>query len=132
LVAPLLVLLAPQLRIPAVVLEILLGILVGPSGLDWVHVDVPVNVLAVLGLGFLLFLAGLEIDPARLRHGIGRILLAFVISLGLAAVIGWGIDAYGETGAPLFIAITLRRLRSGSSCRSCAMPVRPTPISGSS
>jgi Kef-type K+ transport system membrane component KefB len=107
LVAPLLVLLAPQLRIPAVVLEILLGIVVGPSGLDWVRVDVPVNVLAVLGLGFLLFLAGLEIDPARLRHGIGRILLAFVISLGLAAVIGWGIDAYGETDAPLFIAITL-------------------------
>lgn len=107
LAAPLLVLLAPQLRMPAVVLEILLGILVGPSGFDWIRVDVPVNVLALLGLGFLLFLAGLEIDPARLRHGIGRILIAFAISLGLAAVIGWGIDVYGETDAPLFIAITL-------------------------
>ncbi|HEV2309169.1 MAG TPA: cation:proton antiporter, partial [Acidimicrobiia bacterium] len=52
LAAPLLVSLVPRLRMPAVVLEIVLGIIVGPSVLGWVHVDAPVNVLSVIGLSF--------------------------------------------------------------------------------
>ena len=71
LLAPLALGFAPRLRIPAVVLEIVVGIVVGPSVLGWVHIDLPVEVLALFGLAFLLFLAGLEIDLARLR---GRVL----------------------------------------------------------
>ena len=37
--APFLLGLFPRVRLPAVVLEILAGIVVGPSGLGWVHVD---------------------------------------------------------------------------------------------
>jgi Kef-type K+ transport system membrane component KefB len=107
LAAPLLVRLAPPLRLPAVVLEILLGIAVGPSGLDWVEVDVPTDVLARFGLGFLLFLAGLEIDPRKLRGGAGRIAVAFAASFALALVAGIGTDLFGETDAPLFVAIAL-------------------------
>jgi Kef-type K+ transport system membrane component KefB len=65
--APLLVALAPWLRVPAVVLEIVLGIVIGPAGLGWVEADEPVRVVALLGLGWLLFLAGLEIDVHELR-----------------------------------------------------------------
>jgi Kef-type K+ transport system membrane component KefB len=65
--APFLLGLAPRLRLPAVVLEILAGIVVGPSGLGWVNVDQPVSILSLLGLSFLLFLAGMEIDIKRLR-----------------------------------------------------------------
>lgn len=107
LAAPLIVSLAPRLRIPAVVLEILLGIIVGPSGFDWVEVDVSTEVLALLGLGFLLFLAGLEIDPRRLRTGIGRILFAFGISLALAVGFGWGAELFHETSSPFFVGIAL-------------------------
>jgi Sodium/hydrogen exchanger family len=57
--APLIVGFAPRLRVPAVVLEIIGGIIIGPSGLGWVHVDLPVQILALFGLAFLLFLAGL-------------------------------------------------------------------------
>ena len=49
------------------VLEIVAGIVVGPSVLGWVEVDDTIAVVATLGLAFLLFLAGLEIDFARLR-----------------------------------------------------------------
>ena len=56
--APLLLGLAPGLRLPAVVLEIVAGIVVGPSGLGWVEIDEPVSVLAILGLAMLLFLSG--------------------------------------------------------------------------
>jgi hypothetical protein len=67
LAAPLVLGLVPRLRIPAVVLEIVLGILVGPSVLGWVEIDLPVQIIALVGLAFLLFLAGLEIDVRRPR-----------------------------------------------------------------
>ena len=62
LLAPLVLGLAPALRFPAVVLEIVAGIVLGPQVLGWVEVDAPVSIVALLGLAFLLFLAGLEID----------------------------------------------------------------------
>jgi len=60
--APLLLGLAPAVRIPSVVLELVAGIVIGPAVLGWVHVDDPVRVLSIVGLAFLLFLAGLEIE----------------------------------------------------------------------
>ena len=65
--APLLLGYQPRLRIPSVVVEIIAGVLVGPAVLGWVEVDLPVQVVAIIGLAFLLFLAGLEIDLQRLR-----------------------------------------------------------------
>jgi Kef-type K+ transport system membrane component KefB len=67
--APLFVRLA-RLRVPAVVVEIVAGIVVGPSVLGWVRVDLPVQMLSLVGLAFLLFLAGLEIDVAGLRGAV--------------------------------------------------------------
>lgn len=65
--APLLLGFAPRLRLPSVVLELVAGIVLGPSVLGWVQVDLPVQILALIGLAFLLFLSGLEIDVRRLR-----------------------------------------------------------------
>jgi hypothetical protein len=77
-------------KLPSVVVEIVAGIIVGPSVLRWVKIDQPINVVALLGLAFLLFLAGLEIDlrattpvssalrspalPARCCSGLSRTL----------------------------------------------------------
>jgi Kef-type K+ transport system membrane component KefB len=66
--APLLLGLFPRVLLPSVVLEIVAGIVVGPSVLGWVEVDGTIAVMATLGLAFLLFLGGLEVDfsqPAR-------------------------------------------------------------------
>ena len=52
----------PSVRLPSVVLEILAGIVIGPSVLGIVQVDETISVISVMGLAFLLFLAGLEID----------------------------------------------------------------------
>ena len=62
LLAPLALGFFPRFRLPAIVLEIVLGIIIGPSGLGWVTPDLPVSLLALVGLAFLLFLSGLEID----------------------------------------------------------------------
>jgi Kef-type K+ transport system membrane component KefB len=108
LAAPLALGFFPRLRLPAIVLEIVLGIVLGPSGLGWVKPDLPVSILALVGLAFLLFLSGLEIDIERLR---GRILkltaLGFVVSFGIAVVLGLGLKAGGFVKSPLFVAIVL-------------------------
>jgi len=106
--APLALGLAPALRLPSVVLEIVLGIVVGPSVLGWVHVDPPVEVLSLLGLAFLLLLAGLEVEFDMLRGQLLRLTAAgFALSFGIALAVGLILDAAGLTGAPLLLAIML-------------------------
>jgi Kef-type K+ transport system membrane component KefB len=107
-VAPLVLGLVPMLRLPAVVLEIVLGIVIGPAALGWVEVDEPVRVLSLLGLAFLLLLAGLEVDFDRLRGRLLRVAsLGFLVSFGIALAAGLALDGAGVTGAPLLIAIML-------------------------
>ncbi|HEY3943679.1 MAG TPA: cation:proton antiporter [Solirubrobacteraceae bacterium] len=107
LIAPLVVNLRPSLRIPSAVAEIVLGILVGPSGFGWIHVDRPLAILSTLGLALLLFLAGLEIDARRLRHGVGRIGVAYLISVGLAVLVALAISQVEHIESPLFVAFAL-------------------------
>jgi len=106
--APLLLALTPARRLPAIVLEIVTGIVIGPSVLGWVKVDLPISILSVLGLAFLLFLAGLEVELERLR---GRLLAfvgsAFLISFGMALLVGYGLYVAGQVVSPLLIAIIL-------------------------
>ena len=100
--------LVPSLRIPSVVLEISAGIMIGPAVLGLVDVDLPLQVLALLGLAFLLFLAGLEIDLNRLRGARLRSAAAgFVVSLAIALGIGLGLKAAGLIETPLLVAIIL-------------------------
>lgn len=107
-VAPLVAGLLPGLRVPAVVLEIVTGIVVGPSVLGWIRVDLPIEVISTLGLAFLLFLAGLEINFDQLR---GRPLQLAAAGLGfsfvLALLAGSAAQAAGFVRSPLFLAIVL-------------------------
>ena len=108
LLAPLLLGLAPALRFPAVVLEIIAGVVVGPEALGWVEVDLPVSIVALLGLAFLLFLAGLEIDLHQLRGQVLRLaLLGYVATVLLGLAVGVGLRAVGWVDSPGLIAITL-------------------------
>lgn len=73
--APLVLGFFPSVKLPSVVLEILAGIVIGPSVLGIIHVDASISVIAVLGLAFLLFLAGLEIEFDKLRGQVLRLTL---------------------------------------------------------
>jgi Kef-type K+ transport system membrane component KefB len=96
------------LRLPAIVVEILLGILVGPQVLGWASNDEPVQVLALLGLAFLLLLAGLEIDFDRLRGRLLRVTgLAWVVSFAIALGLGFALKAGGLVLSPLLVATIL-------------------------
>jgi Kef-type K+ transport system membrane component KefB len=106
--APILVATVRWLKLPSVVLEIVAGIVVGPSVLGWVKVDEPIEILSLVGLAFLLFLAGLEIDLMRLKGHLLRLALAgFGITLVLGAVAGVGFHALGWVHSPFFLAVAL-------------------------
>jgi Kef-type K+ transport system membrane component KefB len=113
--APFLLGLAPGLRIPAVVLEIVAGIVIGPSVLGWVEVDGTIEVLATLGLAFLLFLGGLEVDFSRLRGRLlGLTLRGYALSLALAVAVSFALGVQ----TPLLVAIAL-----GSTSLGVLIPV---------
>src|SRR5918912_1768410 len=97
--------LTPRLRLPAPVVEILAGIVLGPAVLGWVHADLPVQVLSVVGLAFLLFLAGLEIDLSTLHGRPLMVALAgFGITLLLGIAAGVGFAAAGWVDSALLLA----------------------------
>src|SRR5205823_13558515 len=79
--APFLLGLFPRVRLPSVVVEIIAGILVGPAALGWVRVDLPVQILSILGLACLLFLAGVESGLGGLR--------GLVVGLSVSSFVGW-------------------------------------------
>jgi Kef-type K+ transport system membrane component KefB len=100
--------LVPGLRVPGVVIEIVLGIIVGPSVLGWAKADEPVQILAVVGLAFLLFLSGLEIELDHLRgHLLRRASVGLGVSVVLALIAGYGLDATGLVSNPLLVGVTL-------------------------
>jgi Kef-type K+ transport system membrane component KefB len=108
LAAPLALGFLPRVRVPAVVLEIVLGIVLGPSMLGWLDADLAVQIVALLGLAMLLFLAGLEIDVRQLR---GRLLAYAALGYVISLLIGWaggaGMAAAGWLDDPLLLAVTL-------------------------
>ena len=106
--APFVLGLFPRVRLPSVVLEIVAGIVLGPSLLGLVEVDAAVETLAIIGLGFVLFLAGLEIELDKLR---GRVLrlsaVGFALSFGIAVAVALSLYAGGLVETPLLVAIIL-------------------------
>jgi Kef-type K+ transport system membrane component KefB len=107
-VTPIVLGLLPRSPVPSVVVEVVLGIIAGPAVLGWVEADEVVRIVAVVGLAFLLFLAGLELDLRALR---GRVLhlglIGFGLSLLLAGVVGLALDGAGLVDDPLLAAVVL-------------------------
>jgi Kef-type K+ transport system membrane component KefB len=106
--APFLLGLRPSLLLPSVVLEIVAGIVAGPSVLGLVEVDQALEVIALVGLAFVLFLAGLEIELGKLGGTVLRLTaLGFAASFGIGLVVALALQAGGLIDTPLLVAIIL-------------------------
>lgn len=82
--------------IPVVVVELVLGIIIGPQVLDIAQPDEFIAFFAELGLGMLFFFAGFEIDFQRIKGAPLRLAgLAWAFSLLLAYSIGGLLAAAG-------------------------------------
>ena len=106
--------LLPRLPVPGAVLMVLGGIVLGPSVLNWARIDEPVVVLSDLGLGMLLFLAGLEIDVDRLRSPLSRLAgVAFGGSVALAVLCALLFWLPGPETQPGLLAIIFMSTSAG-------------------
>jgi Kef-type K+ transport system membrane component KefB len=102
-----------RLAPPVVVVELLIGIVVGPEVLDLAETSDFINFFSNLGLGMLFFFAGYEIDFERIR---GR-------PLRLGAI-GWLLSialAYGIGGALAAAGIVVSFLYTGSAMATTAI-----------
>ncbi|MCT9819162.1 cation:proton antiporter [Microbacterium sp. W1N] len=92
-------------RIPVVVFELVLGILIGPSVLGWAQPNEFIDQLSELGLVLLFFVAGSEIEPSSLRGRTGRRAVAtWFVSLVLGVIVGL---ALGSPETAVVIGIVL-------------------------
>lgn len=111
-----------RVRIPTVVGEILAGIVVGQSGLGLVGHDPVLEVLALLGFAYLMFLSGLEVDfgailprpgawrgswKERLDNPLSLGVLTFVLTLLMALLAAWGLHALDAADDPWLMALIL-------------------------
>jgi Kef-type K+ transport system membrane component KefB len=105
----------PRIRLPLVVAEIGLGILVGPQALGWAAVGPTIQVLANFGLAFLFFLAGFEIDFPAIRGGpIMLAALGWLASLVLCLALGFGLQGCGIVDSGLIVGAALATTALGT------------------
>jgi len=96
-----------SVAIPTVVLELVLGIVIGPQLLG-VEVTPPISFFASLGLGLLFFFAGYELDLQRIAGRPLRLALAgWAMSLAIAYTIGGALAAAGVVVSLLFTGSAL-------------------------
>ncbi|WDZ92028.1 cation:proton antiporter [Nocardiopsis sp. HUAS JQ3] len=98
--------LAAFVVIPSVVLEIVFGIVLGPSLLGLVRETGTVAMLADLGLALLMFMAGYEVDFARIRgRPLRRAALAWLCSVALGLGAGWALFGASQTALVVGLAL---------------------------
>lgn len=100
---------AQYLRQPPILGYIAAGLLIGPNGFRLIHNQDDVSALSELGLAFLLFIVGLEIDVKKFARsgtasaviGVVQVLLCSIMGYGIAILLGYrNLDA-------LYIGVTL-------------------------
>jgi Kef-type K+ transport system membrane component KefB len=107
--------LSPRLLVPTVIVEIALGIVMGPQVLDIAEVDAYIVFLSDLGLVFLFFLAGIEVIHSDVpRRLLARGTVGWGISLALGAVFGFGLEAAGVGASGWLIAVAVATTALGT------------------
>jgi Kef-type K+ transport system membrane component KefB len=114
-VAPLLCEWVPRIRLPLVVAEISMGILLGPQGLGWAAVGPTIQVLANFGMASLFFLAGFEIDfPAIRGRPILLAALGWLASLVVCLSVGLALQGGGVVDSGLIVGAALATTALGT------------------
>jgi Kef-type K+ transport system membrane component KefB len=98
-----------KLRQPALVGEIIAGVIIGPSVLGWISPNATLTALSDLGVMFLLFEAGLQVKASDLLRVSGTAALVAVLGVVATFFGGWGILlAWGSTNMEaIFVATAL-------------------------
>jgi len=113
--APLLAEIPTGFRIPVVVLEMILGFVIGPGALGWASPEGLISFFGTAGLAALFFMAGMELDLDRVR---GRPITlgaaGWVISLGLGIAVAAALYSAGITDSTLLLAVAFTSTTLGT------------------
>lgn len=110
-------LLVGLLRLPVaeVVLMLAFGVIFGPEVLGWIELDAAIDLLAELGLAFLFFAAGLELEKRAVEGRSGKLALTgWLISAALALVAAGILQRLGVIDDFLGVAICLTSTALGT------------------
>ena len=106
---------ARSLFVPVVVVELALGVLIGPQVLDIAQVNGFTEFFSDLGLGLLFFFAGYEIDIARIRGQPLRLgLYGWAMSLAIAYTLGGALAAAGVVVSLVYVGSALATTAIGT------------------
>lgn len=106
--APLIAQATRKFGMSLVVLELLLGFAAGPHGLDWARPEGGVPYIAIAGMAFLFFLAGMEIDLQDIRgQPLKRAFFGWAGIVLLACLVAFSLRAAGLIDAWQVVAIAL-------------------------
>lgn len=115
LLTPVIADLPKRVRVPAVVLELLLGIVIGPDVLGWAERDQIIDFLSQLGLAFLMFLAGFEIDFDEVKGApLRQATKGWFVSVVLGLSLGFLFVAEGHEVAPLVVGLAFTTTALGT------------------
>jgi Kef-type K+ transport system membrane component KefB len=104
-----------KLPVAEVVLMLGFGILFGPEVLGWIQLDEAIDLLAELGLAFLFFAAGLELEKHAIQGRSGKLaLIGWVISAALALLAAGLLEITGIIDDFLGVAICLTSTALGT------------------
>jgi Kef-type K+ transport system membrane component KefB len=102
-------------RLPGVVVEIMLGIIIGPHVLGWAELSDVIKVLSELGLVFLIFLAGFEVDLQQVRgRPVKLAVVGWLCSLVLGTAVAVALFNLHVTVSIRFVAIALTTTAIGT------------------
>jgi Kef-type K+ transport system membrane component KefB len=110
-------LLVGLLRLPVaeVVLMLAFGVIFGPEVLGWIELDDAIDLLAELGLAFLFFAAGLELEKRAVEGRSGKLALTgWLVSAALALVAAGILQRLGVIDDFLGVAICLTSTALGT------------------
>ena len=103
------------LRIPSVVIELGLGILIGPYVLKLTHPNEVISALSDIGLTFLMFLAGYELELSRVKGQSLRLAsLGWLLSLALALGFAFALVSTGLAVDTLIVGLSLTTTALGT------------------
>lgn len=105
------------LRIPVaeVVLLIGAGVVFGPSVLGWIHLNEAISLMSEIGMAFLFFVAGLELEKQAIRGRSGRLAaIGWLTSVALACVAAGILEWLGVIHDFLGVAIALTSTALGT------------------
>ena len=106
---------AGRLVLPTVVVEIALGILLGPEALGWATPNQFVRFLANLGLAVLFFFAGLEVVEKHVpTRSIVRGTFGWAISIALGIAVGYSLNRLGLDAAGWLLGVALSTTSLGT------------------